>query len=291
MKLGTHNGTFHADDVFAYAILAELYEDVELTRSRDAEVLAGLDIVFDVGRGEFDHHTNDKVYRPSGIPYAATGLIWKSYGRDLIRKLSPQVSEETIERVFQALDDNLLSSIDAIDNGVTIKTSLPLPGVSDFVRWFNPNWDSDEDEDLAFQSSAVLARSILRKAVDYHLAIQRARDLVVAAYHNRRIPEILVLEKNCPWLESLLEIDSEAEVLFVIYPGKHQDYRIQTVRTSIETFENRKSLPSAWAGLEFEALGSIIGIDDAIFCHPARFLAVAGSLESVLKMAELAIQA
>ncbi|WP_073008277.1 MYG1 family protein [Clostridium amylolyticum] len=83
-RVGTHDGRFHADEVMATAILKEVYE-IELTRTRDENVLKTLDIVYDVGGGEFDHHGMDKIYRENGTPYAACGLIWRGFGKEVIK--------------------------------------------------------------------------------------------------------------------------------------------------------------------------------------------------------------
>ena len=41
-KIGTHDGPFHADEVFAVAALRRLYPDAYVIRSRDPEALAAL---------------------------------------------------------------------------------------------------------------------------------------------------------------------------------------------------------------------------------------------------------
>ena len=75
-KIGTHNGVFHADDVFACATLSLIFPDSEIVRSRDPKILASCDFRVDVG-GKYDPSTNDfdhhqgKILRDNGIPYAA----------------------------------------------------------------------------------------------------------------------------------------------------------------------------------------------------------------------------
>ena len=63
-KIGTHNGTFHCDEVLACFMLKQLpeYGHADIIRTRDPKVLAKCDIVVDVG-GEYnpekhyyDHH-------------------------------------------------------------------------------------------------------------------------------------------------------------------------------------------------------------------------------------------
>ena len=75
----THAGKFHADDVFATALLQILRPDIKITRG--FVVPDGFDgIVYDVGYGMFDHHQEPREYRANGVPYAAFGLLWRVLG-------------------------------------------------------------------------------------------------------------------------------------------------------------------------------------------------------------------
>ena len=70
----THSGKFHADDVFSAALLLYLNPEIMITRgNRVPEDFDG--IVFDIGRGQYDHHQKDSRIRENGIPYAAFGLF------------------------------------------------------------------------------------------------------------------------------------------------------------------------------------------------------------------------
>ena len=75
----THNGKFHADDVFSAAFLRMLNPRIQIQRvdaiPEDYDGLA-----FDIGLGKFDHHQNSNERRPNGIPYAAFGKLWREYG-------------------------------------------------------------------------------------------------------------------------------------------------------------------------------------------------------------------
>ena len=54
----THSGKFHADDVFSSALL--LYLNPEITILRGNKVPEDFDgIIFDIGRGRYDHHQKD----------------------------------------------------------------------------------------------------------------------------------------------------------------------------------------------------------------------------------------
>jgi uncharacterized UPF0160 family protein len=76
----------------------------------------------------------------------------------------------------------------------------------------------------------------------------------------------------------------------MVYPSGSGPWRIQTVPVEPGSFEDRKSLPQAWAGLSDDALKAVTGIDDAMFCHNGLFIAGAESFESTMKMAAIALQ-
>ena len=69
IRIATHNGSFHADDVFGVAVLMLLHPGAELVRTRDEQVVAAADFAVDVGgewdpaRGRFDHHQRDALRR------------------------------------------------------------------------------------------------------------------------------------------------------------------------------------------------------------------------------------
>ena len=68
----THGGKFHADDVFSTALLQILRPDIQITRG--FVVPDGFDgIVYDVGGGMFDHHSEPRECRPNGVRPAVAG--------------------------------------------------------------------------------------------------------------------------------------------------------------------------------------------------------------------------
>lgn len=104
----THDGLFHADEVFADAILEDLLPQymkvgvadrvkyVDRIRTREQEVLkdamiAKNKMLLDVGGkynfdlSNLDHHQQGGAgKRENGISYAAAGLVWKHYGKEWI---------------------------------------------------------------------------------------------------------------------------------------------------------------------------------------------------------------
>ena len=64
-KAFTHGGKFHADDIFSSALLLYLNPEIQITRGNQVpEEYDG--IVFDIGRGAYDHHGNGDSWRRTG---------------------------------------------------------------------------------------------------------------------------------------------------------------------------------------------------------------------------------
>lgn len=104
-RVGTHNGTFHADEVFSVALLAIYAESnsgtkglgsrfpFEIIRTRDPNILSTCDIIVDVGgvydhpSKRYDHHqiTFKDTFGPSyKTTLSSAGLIYKYDCRHLI---------------------------------------------------------------------------------------------------------------------------------------------------------------------------------------------------------------
>lgn len=285
-KIGTHDGKFHADEVMATAILNEIFV-TELTRTRNKKVLDELDIVYDVNGGEFDHHGMDKVMREDGIPFSSCGLVWNRFGKDVVRFKNEALNQQQIDEVFNFIDRNLIEGIDALDNGIWIdKPEIPLMNVSSILSGFNPLWYEEDKENQNFNKAVEFATSILNNKINFKISVIKAKEKVVKAYETREIPEVMILDTYCPYMESLKEIDEHEEILFVIFKSK-TNYLLQTIRG--KDGKDRKKLPRTWMGKRDEELAKVTEVSDATFCHTGRFIAGAGSLEGIKKLAELAI--
>ena len=170
VTVATHNGTFHADDCFAYAILKAAHAGgVTLVRTRDLEVLDKADVVFDVGgscdpaEGRYDHHMRDKPLRDNGEPFSSAGLVWRDYGVRAVKALAPAVTGAEAAEIAAMLDGGLIRDIDLMDNGAM----APTPGhFSTLLEAFNPSFaEPGRDENEAFTEAAELAGRVLARAV------------------------------------------------------------------------------------------------------------------------------
>ncbi|MDP4090241.1 MAG: MYG1 family protein, partial [Bacillota bacterium] len=210
------------------------------------------------------------------------------FGREVVRFKAPGQGEKEVEEVFEYVDRVLIEGIDALDNGMRLDDGrISIMSITSIISGFNPPWDSDMAEDKAFDIVVELVSSVLSNTIDNRLSVLRAREKVINAYHHREIAELLKLDVYCPYGETLQEVDKNKEVLFVVYPRK-DSYAIQTVRDFGR--EDRKKLPEAWAGLRDEELAELTRVEDAVFCHSGRFIAVAESYEGIMKLARMAIE-
>ncbi len=290
ITIATHNGNFHADDVFSIAALKNIFPTFELIRTRDLDVISKADIVIDVGgeydadKGRFDHHQRGGGgERENGIPYSSFGLVWQKYGLEIC-----QGNQE----VTNSVDAGLVSIIDAIDcgyaEGITKGINQGI-SLSQTISMFNPTWQEDSHFDTCFDEAVDFASRVLTRFIASANGGISAKDIVAKAIDNADDPRVIVLEQYTPWKRTVHALSEVA--LYMVYPSNSGQWRIQTVPVEPGSFEDRKSLPKAWAGLSDQALKDATGIDDAMFCHNGLFIAGAESFASTMKMAAMALEA
>ncbi len=287
--LVTHNGTFHADDVFATATLSILNDgNVKVVRTRDSEWFDKGDYVYDVGgeydpsRNRFDHHQKGGAgARPNGIPYAAFGLVWKAYSEKICG------SKEVADKI----DEGLVSSIDAEDNGMDlykrVNENVGPYTVQGIINAFRPSWKEDEECDEVFLELVEFAKKFLERKIKKAQDSLEGRVFVQRAYDEAKDKRLIVLDDHYPWRELFLEYP---EPIYVIVP-RLDKWNVYAAQKEKNSFDNRKSLPEAWAGLRDGDLAKVTGVPDATFCHNGLFLAVAKSKEGAIALAEKALLA
>jgi len=292
MKVATHPGNFHADDVFAIAVLELVHGELEIVRTRDAEAQAAADLRVDVGgrsdpaTGDFDHHQKGGAgERENGIRYASFGLVWREHGEALAGSAEAAA----------AIDERLVCGVDANDVGQTLIE--PLVGdirpmsVSGVIAALNPSWDEQltpAEEDARFAQAVALARGMVEREIAGAAAFDRARGLVAAAIGRAEDPRVIELDSNMPWREAV--ITTAPEALYVIYP-KSDGWGSQAVPREVGSFENRLSFPADWRGRSGADLVAATGVPDAVFCHAAGFYASAASRDGIVALVSASIAA
>jgi uncharacterized UPF0160 family protein len=297
--LVTHSGGFHADELLSSAVLTRLFPEADLLRSRDRLYItpAADKIIYDVGGDYdieakiFDHHQSPGPLRDDGQPFSSFGLVWKHYGRSYLRSLN--VPSQNIDTIHAKLDADFVLPIDLVDNG-TIEPSaaglmshLTLPVLLDNLR---PVFDdgSQDADDKAFFAALPIAGRFLEAAICQLVAEARARHIVLKAIAKAGKSLVLELPMGMPY-RSALENSKADHILFVIYP-RGDDWTLNGIKLSNDTFDQRADLPISWAGLRDAALENASGVKGAKFCHNARFIAIASNRDAILEMAEIAIK-
>lgn len=275
----THGGKFHADDVFSAALLLYLNPEIQIERGNQVpENYEG--IVFDVGRGAYDHHQKDSRVRENGIPYAAFGLLWEVLGAEI---LGEDLAVQFDESFVQPLDQN--------DNTGEKNELATLIGN------FNPTWDAKGGTDEAFFQAVSVAGMILENKFQRYFGNERADKRVeeVLRAHEAdlktgRVPaeqeKILILPEFVPCQKHL----SETKIAFVIFPSNRGGYCIQPQKREY-SMNYKCSFPEEWLGLEKEALEEVTGLESASFCHKGGFLMTTGTLEDAVKACKISLRA
>ncbi len=275
-SFGTHDGTFHADEVTACAmlLLLELIDIDKIVRTRDQAKLDHCEWVCDVGgiydpsKKRFDHHQSD--YQGE---YSSAGMI-------LAHLLETGLIDPGLAHHFR---QTLMIGIDAHDNG---RAGLPLGfcSFSHVVSNFVPvRYDaSDAEQDAAFIEVLGFVLGHLKRSKERFLYAQSCRHLVLEAM--KRSDECLMFDQPIPWMDAFFELDGKDHpALFVVMPSGH-NWKLRGIPpTGEERMKVRKPLPEAWAGLLGEDLEKVAKVPGAVFCHKGRFISVWESKEAALQ--------
>ena len=285
---GVHDGYFHADDAVCVALLYMAYgrEHVLVTRTRDRTALDKCMYVLDVGERDLvtesriclDHHQKGSMVRPGGVKASALGKLM-----DLMFSDEKEALEEMRSRFLNALE--------AEDNGQDL---FPGGHIFSFVDVMNPTWREDAREgDRLFLEAAGTALPVLERAVAACRDAAEAHRRVSRALEEQEGAGTLVLDARYPWRGTVVAHNRarpEDKKLFVLYPDGRGRWNLQTVPREEASFRAEKDLPESWAGLRDRALRDACGIEGAVFCHTARFLAVFESRDGAMAAAEKAEQ-
>ena len=315
LNLFTHDGLFHADDVFATAMLSMIAEEINVVRGGDTDVPTEDGwIVYDIGGGELDHHSPENkeangCHPDTEIPYASCGLVWRKYYREILAE--QDCPESYYDKVYQKLENSLVIGIDAADNGVN-PTALALSDipnltdeqrrsvisrsnygftVSQLIKDFNPTWNSTYDYYEAFMDAVSFAKDVLFNRLDSIISSLDARDHVLRciAYS---ADHIMIMDKFAPW-EGVLnsqKFDPKAQdIWYVVYPALRGGWNVQCALSDPDDRTSyRHPLPKEWYGLRGEELAHVSGVEGALFCHVSGFLAGAQDQTQALMMAGIA---
>ncbi|XP_014271075.1 MYG1 exonuclease [Halyomorpha halys] len=301
-KIGTHDGTFHCDEVLACYMLRLLSPNADIVRSRSQEVLDTCDVVVDVGgvynpeKKLFDHHQRDFTIsasslipgKPWTIKLSSAGLIYCHFGKEIIKKVVENIDETAVDGLFHRIYEGFILEIDAIDNGIPICEGEQRYYISTHlsarVKHLNPSWNQpNADVDCAFHKAMkMVGTEFEAKVNNLYSNWWPARIIVKEAISNRYnlhpTGEIIELSQFCPWTTHLFEIEKEMKleptIKHVIFPASLERtvWRVQSVPLEDESFQLRVPLKEQWRGLRDEELSTVSGIEGCIFVHSSGFI-------------------
>jgi uncharacterized UPF0160 family protein len=316
-KIITHNGDFHADDVFAVAtteiylekqglVLGKDFEIVRTGRDQDFSWVSEEDIIMDVGfiyseeKNKFDHHqaSFQKFHKIQNIPYASFGLVWDKFGLEICNNN---------EDAFSEIERKLVLQIDGVDNGVATSQgkyeNIPPFTWDLLVRSF---YTSIEDEEFldkfkleekfleGFLKIKNIAKEFLlgmiqrengisKKKIELLEFLKDEKNTLIINTKNHNNVKILIIPKKWSWKYAYL-LPENHNFHFVIYPDIKNDFRIHGLRKSFNDMAPRIMPPTEWLGKKEKDLEEISGINSFTFCHKGGFLMSGKSKEIMLEV-------
>ncbi|MGD2168742.1 MAG: MYG1 family protein [Chlamydiota bacterium] len=266
-SFGTHDGSFHADEVTACSLLllVDLIDRDKIHRTRDPKILAKCEYVCDVGGvydpqiKRFDHHQVD--YQGS---LSSAGMIL-NYLKE---------KEFVSQSFYNFLNHSLIKGVDAHDNGVEMCQD-GVTSFSDVVSNFLPiDYNSNAKERFyAFLEAAEFVFSHLKRLRNRFLYTKECKDKVKEAMAKNKL--YLEFDDPLPWIDNFFDLKGEGHpALYVIMPtGEHWKLR-GIPPSSKDRMKVRLPLPKKWAGLRDHELQQASGIEGAIFCHKGQFISI-----------------
>lgn len=286
----THNGVFHADEVFAIAFLniaakrtvRDLFHVIRVNNNNVDQYKDREDVIIvDIGGGEFDHHGTRKEYRRYARKNANGEKEYKAYDFASFGKVV-RAYHELIDVIkdykdYRFFDRNFVCKIDGYDNGDRSYNS----DFSNLLNEMNPVWnaeiewvgDPEEEVPFNFMDAICFCMFIITKKLENMKASKDAEAIIEEAKNNE-VNHIIVFDKYVPYLGKL-NPDTE----YVIFPSQREDGWNLSVQKN-ELGEFIKPLPKEWYGFNRESNPPVEGL---LFCHQSGFIAVFDTKENAIK--------
>lgn len=276
MRIVTHSGKFHADDVLAWSLLCHFHpqgNQVTLERTRDEKIIQEADIVFDVGgiydptQGRFDHHQNEYTG-----PLSSAGMMLQWLTE------SKWISTELSNRLNKAL----VSYVDDVDNG-RVEERPDVPCFSRMINLFNAPANTLEEFDQQFLKAAKVATGMVKGLEAQFQKEESAKRLVLEAMtRDREFNNLMEFPEYLSW-KSTYYANGGAHhpTEFIMFPSMHGKWQVSAIPPTIESFDQKRSFPIEWAGLRDSELTAVTGTP-SIFCHKNRFIAVFATRDAAI---------
>jgi uncharacterized UPF0160 family protein len=257
-KVITHNTTFHADEVFAVALLRHAGYHFELIRTRDPKILENAitdknTLILDVGGSydpdmlNFDHHQDRNLM-------SAAGLIYEHFKNEICPG-DTQVYFGRFIAAIDAMDTNR-------DNIYDLWATLPkgFRNTSGIIGGFNREVTDAVQQDEQFEKAAAFAYEIIQNEI--HMAIKKAKS--ESDYKDR-----IILSNNVAVFDQYSTVwKDKKEHSFAVLPHAN-GWQIQSIDTNITIVPER-----------------IADVNGFIFRHSSGFMAVVKGKAEIISFAE-----
>ena len=247
----THGGKYHADDICAAALLRLLDPVFPIIRGFNPPMDDDSVLVFDIGGGEYDHHSEPKELRENGTPYAAFGKLW--------RALADQFGLTEIQQ--EIFDRNICCPVDYTDN-----TGRQNP-FSELLGSTNPYWDeSPSCGDSLFFAAVTMTQQLFSRWFGKYKAAARAEklgeQLSAAAEEGVAVNEFYIPTSNFG-----------ENVKFFVHPSQRGGWQALSIRHGFDQI----LFPVQWRGRKDLPEG-------ITFCHTGGFIACFTSKERAIEI-------
>lgn len=305
-RIAVHDQTFHADDCLSVYFLhnTKEFENAEVIRTRDPEVLATCDAVCDTGgvydheKRRYDHHQpsfNEK-FPGSDIPLASCGTCYLHFGKEIVTNILARYGRdigEYVDFIYESMYHGFLKEVDANDNGISQYGPDVEPlyfthtGISARVAMLNTDGTFEE----AVQLIGTEFEQMLLRTFDSTIpAIAVTKSSFEKRTEVDPSGKIVVMDESCGFERHLKHLEEETgcePILFVVSERSDGAWQIKAMSTG-RGFELRKPLP--FAGLRDQELSDACGIPGGVFVHRNAFLGGFKTKEAAIAFAKLALE-
>lgn len=286
----THDGKFHADEVFAIAFLKVIFKKIKIIRTRNLKDLDidSVDYFVDISdkfdnEKYFDHHFKSfDMYhdRDQKLKKASFGLVFDRFA-DLIL---PNKNVQNAVRV------NIVIPIDAIDNRIYLtpdRYQYTDFSASRVISSYNRLYDGDEElQNKQFLKAVTLAKTIIENTIRSFEREVNDKDRILELLESNTNPNFIVLDRYYNLNYIMRKNPKYNNLKFAIHPSTtNGQFIITKLRVESDVF-----FPESWSGQRNEKLIKINNIEGSVFCHKDRFIAANETLEGAIKMVKAAIK-
>jgi uncharacterized UPF0160 family protein len=291
MRVITHDGTFHTDEVFAIALLKKFVNsNIEVIRTREEAILTESKedkniFVIDVGREynfhkrNFDHHQREfnKTWNNDNTLFSSCGLIW-----DFLKKRGylKKYSKFTLINI----EKKLIKKIDAHDNGQFFWS------MSNMIKLCNREDNKMEDFNKGLSLAKIYIDNIFHQEC-HSDKLNQIFQKDLEKYDNNKI-FFSSISNNSSFLKHLSQKTNAAIIIYEQKYGEDSSRWYSKAITKQEVCQQVDKncifsalAPESWRGLSDDELKVRTGMQNVVFVHKTGYLCVSKNKKTAINMA------